>query len=601
MIDLWTPGRPKTSRIAMASLAVGFCLTSLGHTAAWADAGSGGSTFPDSNGGAGGTGTGGNLGSDGSAGVNGGGGGGGGGAGGGAGGAGFGAGGTGGLGGTSISPNGGNGDPGAAGGNNGGGGGGGGFHGFDSASPLSNSTTVNGGNGGSGGNGAQSTGVSGGGGGGAGGHGAITSSSSTSTNSGAITGGNGGAGGTGNLGFFIFGASGNGGDGGEGVSFTSPGATFLNVASSPGAATVSGGNGGVGGADFGIGPGTPGVGGVGVTGSDLTVITNGSIHGGLHGDGVTRANAISFTGGTNVLELRSGFSFTGNVVANSAADTLRLGGTTDATFDLDEVGAGQQFRNFGILAKSGSSTWTLIGASTFSGGVTVSDGILQGSTDSLQGAITNNARVRFDQAALGTYSGDMSGTGGLTKTGAGTLILSGANTYAGGTTIDQGTLRLSGGSALSDAGAVTLANTAGARLDLNGTSETIGSLAGGGTSGGEVAFGGATLTTGGDNTNTTFAGSLTGAAGILRKVGTGTLILTGENNYTGATTVSGGTLRGSTDSLQGNIQNDATLVFDQAGSGTYSGQLSGTGNLIKTGANQLELTGDSSGFSGTTS
>jgi outer membrane autotransporter protein len=600
MNDLWILGRPKTLRTAMATLAVGFCLTTFHHTAAWADAGIGGSTFPDSNGGAGGTGTGANVGSDGSAGVNGGGGGGGGGAGGGAGGAGFGAGGTGGLGGTSISPNGGDGNPGAAGGNNGGGGGGGGFHGLDSSSPFNNSTTVNAGNGGSGGNGAQSTGVSGGGGGGAGGSGAITSSSSTSTNSGTIAAGNGGAGGTGNLGFFIFGASGNGGDGGVGVNFTSTGATFMNVASSPGTATVRGGDGGAGGADFGIGPGSPGAGGVGVLGADLTVITNGSISGGLAGDGATRADAIVFTGGTNILELRSGFSFTGDVVANSAADTLRLGGTTDATFDLNTVGAGQQFQNFGILAKSGSSTWTLTGTSTFSGGITVSDGTLQGSTDSLQGAITNNARVRFDQSALGTYAGDMSGTGGLAKTGIGTLILSGANTYAGGTTIDQGTLQISGGSALSDTGAVTLANTAGAKLDLNGTSETIGSLAGGGTSGGEVAFGGATLTTGGDNTDTTFAGALTGAGGILRKVGTGTQILTGANSYTGGTTVSGGTLRGSTDSLQGNIQNDATLVFDQAGSGTYTGQLSGTGNLEKTGANQLQMTGDSSGFSGPT-
>lgn len=98
-----------------------------------------------------------------------------------------------------------------------------------------------------------------------------------------------------------------------------------------------------------------------------------------------------------------------------------------------------------------------------------------------------------------TQSGILSGTGAVELTGFGTLILSGANTYTGGTTISAGTLALSGGSALADTAAVTLANAAGATLALS-SDETIGSLASGGPAGGNVTLGSTTLTTGGDNT-----------------------------------------------------------------------------------------------------
>ena len=434
MIDLRVFRRLSSSRMPLAALALSFCLAGLDSSSVWADGGNGGSTFPDSNGGTGGAGTGGIAGSAGTAGVNGGGGGGGGAAGGGAGGTGFGTGGTGGAGGTSGSPNGQAGASGSAGGNNGGGGGGGGFNGTESAIPLANTGLITGGNGGSGGNGAQSTGVSGGGGGGAGGYGAVVSSGGTSVNSGSITGGTGGIGGTGNLGFFIFGASGNGGDGGVGLQFTTPGATFMNIGATPGTAAVTGGNGGAGGSDFGIGPGSPGLGGQGIVGSDLTVLTNGLISGGLHGDGVTRANAITFTGGVNILEIQPGYLFTGNVVANSAADLLRLGGTGTATFNLDDLAPGQAFQNFGNLEKTGSSTWTLIGTNTSLGTTTLNAGelIINGSIVSATtinaGAILggNGTVGAIDNSAGVVSPGD--GTAG----NIGTLTISAGNNYTQG-------------------------------------------------------------------------------------------------------------------------------------------------------------------------
>ena len=67
-------------------------------------------------------------------------------------------------------------------------------------------------------------------------------------------------------------------------------------------------------------------------------------------------------------------------------------------------------------------------------------GTLQGNATSLQNSIVNNSAVVFNQTAAGTYAGVMSGSGSLTKIGAGTLTLSGANTYSGGTTVSAGIL-----------------------------------------------------------------------------------------------------------------------------------------------------------------
>jgi autotransporter-associated beta strand protein len=119
--------------------------------------------------------------------------------------------------------------------------------------------------------------------------------------------------------------------------------------------------------------------------------------------------------------------------------------------------------------------------------------------------------------------------------------LSGANTFTGALTINSGTLRTVGGNAIADTVAVTLANTAGAILDLNNAAETIGSLTGGGAAGGNVTLGTARLTTGGDNTSTTYGGVISGTGG-LTKLGTGTMTMTGNNSYTAATTLTTGTL-----------------------------------------------------------
>jgi autotransporter-associated beta strand protein len=174
-------------------------------------------------------------------------------------------------------------------------------------------------------------------------------------------------------------------------------------------------------------PGANGGGGVGIVGSGLTIINSGTITGGL--SGVTRANAITFTGGTNTLELQAGSSITGNVVAFSTADTFRLGGTTNASFDVSQIGSSAQYLGFGNFQKAGSSTWTLTGTNTaalpwaINAGTLVVNGTMPNSTMTVNnggtlagigtvGATTINSGGTF---APGNSPGTMTVAGNLAR------------------------------------------------------------------------------------------------------------------------------------------------------------------------------------------
>jgi len=148
-----------------------------------------------------------------------------------------------------------------------------------------------------------------------------------------------------------------------------------------------------------------------------------------------------------------------------------------------------------------------------------------------------------------TLANLIAGVGSLTKEGAGTLTLSGANTYTGATTVSAGILKAGIASvantsgALGNNSAVTLANIAGVALDITGYNTQIGSLTGGGGTGGNVTLGGATLTVGGDGTSPpAYAGVISGTSG-LTKIGGGTQTLSGANTYGGVTKVNAGTLQ----------------------------------------------------------
>jgi autotransporter-associated beta strand protein len=101
----------------------------------------------------------------------------------------------------------------------------------------------------------------------------------------------------------------------------------------------------------------------------------------------------------------------------------------------------------------------------------------------------------------------------------------------------------------------------------------------------------------------TLGTGLTSSGGTLTKSGAGTLTLTGANTFSGATTVSAGTLQigsgGTSGSLAGNITNNAAVAFNRSDALTYAGDISGTGSLTKSGAGTLTLTGANT-YSGAT-
>jgi YVTN family beta-propeller protein/autotransporter-associated beta strand protein len=168
---------------------------------------------------------------------------------------------------------------------------------------------------------------------------------------------------------------------------------------------------------------------------------------------------------------------------------------------------------------------------TFSGGTLLINGANEAITTPMvlaaQGGIINT------NGNSATLAGAISGSGGLTKTGLGTLTLAANNTYSGATSVSMGTLQAGIANAFSPFSAFSVAS--GATLSLNGFNQIVGSVAGAG----NVTLGSAILTTGNDNTSTIFSGVMSGTGG-LAKIGTGTLTLTGANTFTGGTALNAG-------------------------------------------------------------
>ena len=194
---------------------------------------------------------------------------------------------------------------------------------------------------------------------------------------------------------------------------------------------------------------------------------------------------------------------------------------------------------------------------------------------------SGNATTITNGASTVSITGILSGNGLLVKAGAGTLTLNAANTYTGGTTVSNGTLRLGVAGAI--AGQTTL-RVDGGLLDMNGQALTVSALAG---NGGSVSNG--TLTVNQSST-TTFAGTIAGAV-PLTKSGPGSLTLSGNNTYTGGTTVSNGTLVVNSTAGSGAVQVKAGATLGGAGAisgavtinagGTLSANTGGTFTLLQ--------------------
>jgi fibronectin-binding autotransporter adhesin len=157
------------------------------------------------------------------------------------------------------------------------------------------------------------------------------------------------------------------------------------------------------------------------------------------------------------------------------------------------------------------------------------------------GVVVSNITLTY---SLGGTNGIL-GSGGLTKQGAGTLIVSNsANGYTGDTTISGGTYQL-GATGMIPNGAGRGNVTLNATLDLAGFNETVNGLTGSGTADNTASATTSTLSAGDNNAASTFSGALMNSGGTLAfaKVGGGALTLSGANSHSGGTTITAGTLR----------------------------------------------------------
>jgi autotransporter-associated beta strand protein len=282
----------------------------------------------------------------------------------------------------------------------------------------------------------------------------------------------------------------------------------------------------------------------------------------------------------------TGLSMTVKSITFDTANSVTLGnagnGNTASTITL--TGAGDAGNTLISLTSNATGTFRIQPQTT----VNKTLSLILGGSGTFN---VSNAAGTLDLAA------DISETGGarsITKTGSGLMILSGGNSFTGSATINGGTLRVSGGSALSNTADVIFANTAGAILNVAG-SETIGLLNGGGVTGGNVSINaGLTLTAGATTGTQTYSGAISGATGGFTKSGGSTQILAGTSTYGGTTTVSGGTLTNN-GTLNGTSQitvNGGTLNGSGSAtgnvsisSGTISGGTYTPGTLARTGGN----------------
>lgn len=348
---------------------------------------------------------------------------------------------------------------------------------------------------------------------------------------------------------------------------------------------------------------------------------------GVLADGTSVLSVSKSTGGTQILSGANTYS--GNTTVSGGtlqvSHVQGLGNTTGSTsvteagtLVLDGVAIGnEQLFLGGTLAGTGTASWA--------GDITV----------------FSAPTVQVDSGNSLLLSGNVTSGGAapqsLTKTGAGTLTVTGNVAHTGGTTISAGTLQVgNGGTTGTLSGNVANAGT----LDFNRSDASTfgGAITGAGTvikSGtgtltltgnvthtGGTTINGSTLQVGNGGTSgtlsgtvvnagtlafnrsdaSTFDGAITGA-GNVTKSGAGTLSLTGNATHTGGTTISAGTLQvgngGTTGALSGNVANSGTLAFNRSDATTYSGVISGTGAVTKSGAGTLVLSGTNT-YSGAT-
>ena len=341
-----------------------------------------------------------------------------------------------------------------------------------------------------------------------------------------------------------------------------------------------------------------------ISGGTLQV-GNGGTNGTL-GTGAVTNNASLVFNRANALAVANVISGTGSVAQNGAgvttlaASNTYTGGTTVNAGTL-ALGAANRLADSGAVTVNAGS-FDLGGFSETVGAVTLAGGSIT------NGTLTGSS---YDMQS-GSVSAALAGNAALTKSTASTVTLSASNTYAGGTTVNAGTLALGAANRLADSGAVTV--NAGS-FDLGGFSETVGAVT---LAGGSITNG--TLTGSSyDMQSGSVSAALAGNAALTKSTAS-TVTLSASNTYAGGTTVNAGTLAtaGSqrlADTGAVTVNSNATFAIggdetigSLSGSGavelggrlttgasnsTYSGSMSGLGGLTKSGAGTFTLSGAS--------
>ncbi len=349
------------------------------------------------------------------------------------------------------------------------------------------------------------------------------------------------------------------------------------------------------------------LGGTSINGGILEVSSDGNI---------SPFGIITFNGGQKL------DTTTGNLAIPNDIDLITSG---IVNVDSNTTTLGGSITGAGALTKTGNGTLTLSGANSYLGDTIVSAGTLQGDSSSLQGAILNNASVVFNQTTPGSYTGNMSGNGSLTKTGNGTLTLSNnTNSYNGGTNINGGTLQVPGANVIPNTGTITFTGPSTLALDTRLGGFTIPNAI--------------TLTANGSVDGNTanvgiLSGQITGVGFSLTKTGSGTLALSNNtNSYNGGTNINGGTLQVPAANVIPNIGIGTTITFtgpstlaldtglggftipnaitftangsvdvNTGNVGILSGQITGGGfSLTKTGNGTLALSNNTNSYNGGT-
>ncbi len=297
------------------------------------------------------------------------------------------------------------------------------------------------------------------------------------------------------------------------------------------------------------------------------------------------------TGGSGTATV-SGHDSLGNASIWTIGDLLYVGNAATGILNILDGGVVAVTRDVSI-AVSASGTLNLSGNDATGRGILETSAVVRGTgtaTLNLNGGIlrANKDQATFIQGFTTLEAGsegawfdtngfnigvatDFTGSAGFYKLGEGTLTLTGASTYAGGTTIDAGTLQI-------------------------GDGNTSGSITGDVLNNGVLAF---------NRSDDTLVidGTISGT-GAVEQAGIGKTTLTGTNTYTGGTTISAGTLQvgngGASGSLKGNVTNNAALVFNRTGSTTMDGTISGSGSLTQIGGGTTILSGTNTYGGGTT-